>query len=67
MRAGRFDPQTQVFEFNHVPKCGGTTLHDVLGRLMDGQNPIAHRPKNIVRMIVLREPLQRILSFHGKR
>lgn len=93
MRAGRFDPTTQVFEFNHVPKCGGTTLHDFLSRLMDGryvhcrpntdwkadfpaavgagghqlcgQNPIAHRKnREVVRLIVLREPLQRILSFH---
>lgn len=93
MRDGRFDPQTQVLDFSHVPKCGGTTVHDFLHRLMDGayvhcapgtgweahfdaalgagghqtrgQNPISQRPgKQIVRLIILREPLQRILSFY---
>lgn len=93
MHAGRFDPETQVLDFSHVPKCGGTTVHDFLYRLMDGayvlcapgldweariddaagagghqmrgQNPICHRPgKNAVRLIILREPLQRILSFY---
>ena len=93
MRDGRFDPETQVLDFSHVPKCGGTTVHDFLYRLMDGryvhcapglgwedridaavgagghqlrgQNPICHRPgKKAVRLIILREPLQRMLSFY---
>ena len=93
MRTGRFDPATQVFDFSHVPKCGGTTVHDFLGRLTDdnymlcdphtgwqkridtlwgagghqtrGQNPISQRKGfEVVRLIIMREPLQRILSFY---
>ena len=93
MRAGRFDPQTQVLDFSHVPKCGGTTVHDFLSRLMDaryehcfpgsgwearidnalgagghhmrGQGPINRLPgKKVVRLIILREPLQRLTSFY---
>ena len=93
MRDGRFDPETQVLDFSHVPKCGGTTVHDFLYRLMDGnyvhcapglkgqdkiatalgagghqmrgQNPICHRPgRSTVRLIILREPLQRLMSFY---
>lgn len=93
MRAGRFDPETQVLDFSHVPKCGGTTVHDFLRRLTDdnymlcdphtgwqdridtlwgagghqmrGQNPISRRKGyETVRLIILREPLQRILSFY---
>lgn len=92
MRSDRFDPQTQVFDFTHIPKCGGTTVHDFLEKLMDGryvhcfpgsgweskmldmwgagghqlrdQSPISRKPKEIVRLIIMREPLQRFMSFY---
>lgn len=93
MRSDTFDHKTQSFDFSHVPKCGGTTVHHFLKQLMDdryvhcspdsgwrehmrqawgagghqlrGQNPISQRKrKEIVRLIILREPLQRFLSFH---
>lgn len=93
MRNDTFDPETQSFDFTHIPKCGGTTVHHFLKQLMDshyqhcapdtgwrehienawgagghqlrGQNPISKRKnKEIVRLIILREPLQRFLSFY---
>lgn len=93
MRSDTFDPETQVFEFSHIPKCGGTTVHHFLEQLMDGkythcfpgsgwedrmpdvwgagghqlrgQNPISTRDeKEVVRLIIMREPLQRFMSFY---
>lgn len=92
MRRDTFDPQTQVFDFTHIPKCGGTTVHDYLEKLMDDryihcfpgsgweekmptmwgagghqlrdQNPISRKPKEVVRLIIMREPLQRFISFY---
>lgn len=92
MRDDTFAPEKQVFNFIHVPKCGGTTLHHFLEGMMDGnymlcapetgwekrmptlwgagghqlrdQNPIRLTNKEVVNLIVMREPLQRFISFY---
>lgn len=92
MRTDTFDPTKQVFDFTHIPKCGGTTFYGLLEELMDGnyihcfpgsgweermptawgagghqlrdQNPISRKPKEIVRLVIMREPLQRFISFY---
>lgn len=92
MRTDTFDPQKQVFDFTHIPKCGGTTFYGLLEELMDGnyvhcfpgsgweerlphvwgagghqlrdQNPISRRSKEVVRLVIMREPLQRFISFY---